>query len=84
MNSFADGCHFLSREKVTKERPLLSFFIGYRRRDRKREGRRKSREAEEYSTFDTYGKRFVKVLLNMWWNLHDCKILVIFVVEKER
>ena len=28
--------------------------------------------------------RFVKVLLNMWWNLHDCKILVIFVVEKER
>ena len=70
--------------KRTKNRSLLSFFIGYRRQDRRREGRGESREAEEYSTFDTFGKRFVKVLLILWWNLHDCKILVIFVVEKER
>lgn len=84
MNNFADGCYFLSREKVTKERPLLSFFIGYRRRDRKRSDRVKIYWAARHSTFDTFGKRFVKVLLNLWWNLHDCKILVIFVVEKEK
>lgn len=84
MGNHADGCYFLSREKVTKERPLLSFFIGYRRQDRRVRGSRKSRGDEEDSTFDTFGKIFVKVLLNLWWNLHNCKILVIFVVEKER
>lgn len=57
---------FDSPKKNQKPTPSL-IFIGYRRQDRRREGRGKSREAEEYSTFDTFGKRFVKALLVLWW-----------------
>lgn len=72
---------FLTRQKEPKTDPFSHFLSATAdRTGRERVAGRGERLREILRS----KLRFVKVLLNMWWNLHDCKILVIFVVEKER